>query len=107
MFSFVNTLLLVRSRFLTRRTPSGSFGRPAEHPHGGFSPADYLALREDEAGFGRFAAYRPSNVTFSRSGRSPGWLDFSADLFDVLGVPPPHRTVFCADDEDPGDHGSS
>ena len=99
MFSFVNALLLRPLPFPDAPQLVRVYRTSPQNQHGGFSPADYLALREDEAGFGRFAAYRQSNVTFSEPGRATQWLRVSANLFDVLGVPPALGRMFHPDEE--------
>ena len=99
MFSFVNALLLRPLPFPDAPQLVRIYRTSPQNQHGGFSPADYLALREDEAGFGRFAAYRQSNVTFSEPGRATQWLRVSANLFDVLGVPPALGRMFHPDED--------
>ena len=104
MFSFLNALLLRPLPFPDASQLVRVYRTSPQNQHGGFSPADYLALREDEAGFGRFAAYRQSNVTFSEPGRATQWLRVSANLFDVLGVPPALGRMFHPDEEIGGQH---
>ena len=99
MFSFVNALLLRPLPFPDAQQLVRVYRTSPQNQHGGFSPADYLALREDESGFGRFAAYRQSNVTFSEPGRATQWLRVSANLFDVLGVPPALGRMFHPDED--------
>jgi len=99
MFSFVNALLLRPLPFPDAPQLVRIYRTSPQNQHGGFSPADYLALREDESGFGRFAAYRQSNVTFSEPGRATQWLRVSANLFDVLGVPPALGRMFHPDED--------
>jgi putative ABC transport system permease protein len=88
MFSFMNTLLLRPLPFpdasrlvtLSRTTP--------QQNDGGFSPADYLALRDAESAFGRFAAYQPSSLSVAEPGLSTAWYLASPNFFDVLELPP-------------------
>jgi putative ABC transport system permease protein len=104
MFSFVNALLLRPLPFPDAPQLVRVYRTSPQNQHGGFSPADYLALREDEAGFGRFAAYRQSNVTFSEPGRATQWLRVSANLFDLLGVPPILGRMFHPEEDLGGQH---
>lgn len=102
MFGFMNALLLrplpfAESQQLVRLSRSHP-----ERQAGGFSPADYLALRQAEEGIGRFAAYRPSNVALADTARTTEWIDVSAHLFDVLGVQPTYGRSLRPDDEIPG-----
>jgi putative ABC transport system permease protein len=104
MFSFMNTLLLRPLPFPDSASLVRLYRSTPQHQHGAFSPADYLALDQEETGFGRFAAYQQSSVTFSEPGRATQWLRVSADLFDVLGVPPTLGRSFRPDEEIAGNH---
>jgi predicted permease len=99
MFSFMNTLLLRPLPFPEAEHLVKLYRSTPQNQHGGFSPADYLALDQEESGIGRVAGYQQSSVTFSEPGRATQWLRVSADLFDVLGVPPVLGRSFRADEE--------
>jgi predicted permease len=102
MFGFVNALLFRPLPFVEPAQLVRLVRTTAEQQAGGFSAAEYLALRRAQDGFGRFAAYRPSTRALVDPARSSEWLDVSADLFDVLGVQPAMGRAFRADDEVPG-----
>ena len=90
MFGFMNALLFRPLPFAEPAQLVRLFRTTAERQAGGFSAAEYLALRRAEDGFGRFAAFRPSTRALADAARSSEWLDVSAELFDVLGVQPVH-----------------
>ena len=104
MFGFMNALLFRPLPFAEPAQLVRLVRTTAERQAGGFSAAEYLALRRAEDGFGRFAAFRPSSRALADAARSSEWLDVSAELFDVLGVQPAMGRAFRADDEVPGNH---
>ena len=104
MFGFMNALLFRPLPFAEPAQLVRLFRTTAERQAGGFSAAEYLALRRAEDGFGRFAAFRPSTRALADAARSSEWLDVSAELFDVLGVQPVMGRAFRAEDEVPGNH---
>lgn len=107
MFSLVNSLMLRPLPFaqsdrlvrLQRVTP--------QNASGGFSPADYLDLRREEAAFGRFAGYTSATVAVAGSERSAQpqeLLRVSANFFDVLGLQPVLGRTFRPEEEIGGNH---
>ena len=102
MFAFMNALLFRPLPFQEPANLVRVFRTTAENQSGGFSPAEYLALRQAKSELGRFAAYRSSNLALSDANRSADWFQVSADLFDVLGVQPTHGRSFRPADEAPG-----
>ncbi|MEO5819119.1 MAG: ABC transporter permease [Vicinamibacteraceae bacterium] len=102
MFGFMNALIFRPLPFAEPAQLMRLYRTTAEQASGGFSPADYLALRQAEEGVGRFAAYRPSNVALVDAARTTEWIDVSAHLFDVLGIQPAHGRSLRPDDEVPG-----
>ena len=104
MFSFVNTLLLRPLPFPDAAQLVKLYRTTSQNQYGAFSPADYLDLRSDEAGFGRFAGYAISTMTLADTTRPVQWLRVSADLFDVLGVRPELGRTFRPEEEINGNH---
>jgi putative ABC transport system permease protein len=102
MFGFMNALIFRPLPFAESAQLMRVYRTTAEQQSGGFSPADYLALRQAEGDIGRFAAYRPSSVTLADAARTTEWIDVSAHLFDVLGVQPVSGRTLRPDDEVPG-----
>jgi putative ABC transport system permease protein len=102
MFGFMNALLFRPLPFAEPARLVRLVRATAEQQAGGFSAAEYLALRRAEDGFGRFAAFRPSTRALADAARAPEWLDVSAELFAVLGVQPAMGRTFRAGDEVPG-----
>ena len=75
-------------------------------PHHAAEPARRLLARRLPRPRGRRGRLRPrspptsqSNVTFSEPGRATQWLRVSANLFDVLGVPPALGRSFHPDED--------
>jgi putative ABC transport system permease protein len=99
MFGFMNALLLRPLPFPDADRLMRLYRTTADNNAGGFSPADYLALRQAESGIGRFAAYTPSALTLSERHRSAEWMQVSANLFDVLGIHPVRGRSFQPDDD--------
>jgi predicted permease len=104
MFSFLNALLLRPLPFPQADQLMRLYRTTPQNQHGGFSPADYLALEQEEATIGRVAGYQQSSVTLDEPGRASQWLRVSADLFDVLGVPPVLGRTFHPAEATPGSH---
>jgi putative ABC transport system permease protein len=102
MFAFMNALIFRPLPFQEPANLVRVFRTTAENQSGGFSPAEYLALRREQSELGRFAAYRPSNLALSNSDRAVEWFQVSADLFDVLGVQPTQGRSLRSEDETPG-----
>ena len=102
MFAFMNALMFRPLPFQEPANLVRVFRTTAEDQSGGFSPAEYLALRQAESELGRFAAYRSANLALSDSDRSVEWFQVSADLFDVLGVQPTRGRSFRPENETPG-----
>lgn len=102
MFAFMNALLFRPLPFQEPANLVRVFRTTAENKSGGFSPAEYLALRQAESELGRFTAYRPSNLTLSDFNQPVEWFQVSANLFDVLGVQPTQGRSFRPEDETPG-----
>ena len=102
MFSLMNALLLRPLPFPDAERLVKLYRATPESRRGGFSPADFLDLKRDEAGFGRFAAYHGSQVTLAEAGRPAeliGAMRVSADFFDVLGVRPERGRTFLAGED--------
>jgi putative ABC transport system permease protein len=104
MFGFMNALMFRPLPFAEPAQLVRLYRATAEQQTGGFAPADYVALRRAEAGFGRFAAFRTSTRALADAARSTEWVDVSADLFDVLGMQPVLGRSFRPDDEIHGNH---
>jgi putative ABC transport system permease protein len=104
MFGFMSALVLRPLPFAEPAQLVRLYRTTAEQRAGGFAPAEYIALRRAEAGFGRFAAFRPSTRILADAARSNEWVDVSAELFDVLGVQPVLGRSFRPDDEIAGNH---
>ena len=88
MFSFANALMLRPLPFpdsgrlvtLHRRTP--------ENQYGAVSYSDYAELELAGKVFGKFAAYKSTNVTLDQGGEPISLLLTSDELFDVLKINP-------------------
>ncbi len=104
MFGFMNALMFRPLPFAEPAQLVRLYRTTAEQQSGGLAPADYLALRRAEAGFGRFAAFRTSTRALADAARSTEWVDVSAELFDVLGMQPVLGRSFRPDDEVTGNH---
>ena len=104
MFGFMNALMFRPLPFAEPAQLLRLYRATAEQQSGGFAPADYVALRRAEAGFGRFAAFRTSTRALADAARSTEWVDVSAELFEVLGLQPVLGRSFRPDDEIEGNH---
>jgi putative ABC transport system permease protein len=102
MFSFMNGLILRPLPFPDADRLVRVYRGTPQNPQGGFSAADYAALRDEAERFGQVAAYQPSNLRLDDDGRDAGWLHVSSNLFDVLGVQPTIGRSFTAEDDGPG-----
>jgi putative ABC transport system permease protein len=102
MFGFMNALLFRPLPFADAQQLVRVFRTTAEQSTGGLTAAEYRALSRAEAGFGRFAAYRPAARTLAPPAQTAEWLDVSPGLFDVLGVQPVLGRAFRPGDENAG-----
>ncbi len=107
MFSLLNVLLLRPLPFehsaslvrVSRSTP--------QNESTGFSPADYLDLKNGETSFGQFAGYVAATVSLSGPDHAAEFQDafrVSADFFKVLNVQPEVGRTFRSEEETFGDH---
>jgi putative ABC transport system permease protein len=102
IFTVVDSVLL-------RPLPYGAPDGIVTVLHGGRSPvapANYLDWRRESRSFQHTAAAQvgPARGTLSGRGRSEtlGTMNVTADLFQVLGVPPLHGRTFRAGEDQPG-----
>ena len=106
IFSIVDALVL---RPFTMRDADRialiSYGRPEDlDRRNGFSPADFLDVRQEPGAFERVAAFRwwTANLVGTDEPENVQGFRVSADFFPILGVVPAAGRGFVADDEIPG-----
>ena len=106
-FSILNALLLRPLPYPDSRRLERIYRVTAQNSRGGVSPADYLALRSQMAGYGEVAAYGPSEMILSEPGHPAemfSGLRISSDLFSTLGTAPMLGRAFRPDEEILGNH---
>lgn len=104
-FSILNALLLRPLPYRDTDRLERLYRATAQESRGGISPADYLDLKREVAGYGEVAAYDPSEMVLSEPGAPadmPRGLRVSADLFPLLGTTPALGRGFRADEESAG-----
>jgi hypothetical protein len=107
-FSILNGYLLRATSYPNRERMDRIFRPTREDPRGGFSPADYLELKPEMAGYGEIAAYTFTDMSVSEPGRPAEMTDglrVSANLFSILGTTPALGRTFRPDEEKVGSSG--
>jgi predicted permease len=102
MFSFANTLLLRPLPYPEPELMARVFRTTPESQYGSLAPAEYLALRRAEAGYGLLAGYRTSTRALPDTDRPLDWVDASASVFAVLGIQPELGRFYADAEELPG-----
>lgn len=105
MFSVLNGVLLQPLPYANLDRLDRLWRATPQFREGNFSSADYVALRDAEAAYGEFAAYRPRPASLSDPD-APAELasaaHASANFFDLLGVRPELGRAFRPDEAAPG-----
>jgi predicted permease len=105
MFSVVNLLLLRPLPYPDSDQLVRVFRTTKQDPRAGHSPAAFLDLERETAGFTRLAAYRQWGYTLTLSGRSPESLNglrVSTGFFRVLGLDPALGRSFTPEEDHAG-----
>jgi predicted permease len=107
MFSILNDVLLRPLPYPEADHLDRIYRITAQNSRGGFSPADYLSLKSEMAGYGEIAGYGLVDLSLSEPGKSaetvPG-LRVSANFFSTLRVKPQLGRDFNSDEALLGNH---
>jgi putative ABC transport system permease protein len=105
MFGMIQTILFKPLPYPESERVVRVYRVTAQNRQGHIAPADYLAFRRAAAGLGKIAAYLPANASLSEPG-NPADMAYAAritaNLFDLLGIPPQHGRSFRPEEESPG-----
>lgn len=89
MFSITNGIMLTPLPYGNQERLERVWRATPQFREGNFSAADFMALREAEAGYGAFSAIRPRAASLADQGAPPELASsalVSANLFSLLGV---------------------
>ena len=106
-FSMLNVVLLRPLPYPDSGQLDRIYRSTPQDPRGGFSPADYLDLEPEMAGYGEIAAYAVSEMTLSGPGEPAEMtrgLRVSANLFSTLRTEPLLGRSFRPEETIPGNH---
>ena len=107
MFSLMNLLILRPLPYPDKDHLVRVYRTAKQNPRADHSPAAYLDLKRETAGFIDVAAYRQWGYTLIQPGRSPenlNGLRVSANFFTNLGLQPELGRVFAPAEDDAGNH---
>ncbi len=105
MFSVLNSIMLKPLPYPNRAELDRFYRATPQNPLGGFSPADYLDLRREVAGYGEVAAYTPSDTSLSEPGQPAemaSGIRASANILSTLGIQPELGRDFRETEDLPG-----
>lgn len=105
MFSVLNGILLKPLPFAEVGQLERIYRATAQNAEGNLSPADFLALRKGQQGYGAIFAFLPASASLSEP-RQPAELAYSAratiDLLSGLGITPQLGRDFLPGEDVPG-----
>ena len=107
MFSILDGYLLRPSPYAGSERLERIYRTTREDSRGGISPADYLDLKAEEAGYGSIAAYADWDISLSEPGKPAELalsLRASSNLFSTLGTSAALGRTFRPDEEIRGNH---
>jgi putative ABC transport system permease protein len=107
MFSILNGYMLRPAPYPERDRVDRIYRATRQERRGGISPADYLDLKSQMAGYGEIAGYAVTDLSLAEPGKSAVMaegLRVSANLFSTLGARPALGRSFRPDEEVLGNH---
>src|SRR3954470_19752495 len=107
MFSILNGYMLRPVPYPGGGQLERIYRATAQNSRGGISPADYLDLESQMAGYGDIAAYAGADMSLAEAGKPAEMavgLRVSANLFSTLGAAPELGRAFRPEEEVRGNH---